>query len=102
MPSGTPMIWPPELSAQAVRLRSERKTFAEIADALGCSLPNVYAHLMSLNGRKKKRRKPAATIKKPKPTVRPCLCCTHPFLSEGPHNRLCQKCRKINANPFAI
>lgn len=102
MPSGTPMDWTPERSTQAVRMRSERKTFAEIADALGCSLPNVYAHLMSLNGRKKKRRKPVETIKKPKPIARPCMCCTRSFLSDGPHNRLCKTCRKTSTNPFAI
>jgi hypothetical protein len=25
---------------------------------------------------------------------RPCLCCEIPFASEGPHNRLCQNCRR--------
>lgn len=35
-------------------------------------------------------------------TVRPCLCCKQPFPSEGPHNRLCYRCR-VNAgsvSPF--
>ena len=25
--------------------------------------------------------------------VRPCLCCSRLFTSEGPHNRLCDTCR---------
>jgi hypothetical protein len=25
-----------------------------------------------------------------------CLRCTHPFMSEGKHNRVCPNCRKIN------
>lgn len=25
---------------------------------------------------------------------RSCLACTRPFMSEGPHNRLCGSCRK--------
>lgn len=30
---------------------------------------------------------------KPK-SVRKCMCCQHPFQSEGPHHRLCSRCRK--------
>jgi len=29
---------------------------------------------------------------------RPCLCCSAPFLSEGPHNRLCKGCRGRSAD----
>lgn len=28
---------------------------------------------------------------------RPCMCCGKVFLSEGPHNRLCDECRQIGA-----
>lgn len=28
-------------------------------------------------------------------TVRPCLRCQSPFPSEGPHNRLCDPCRRV-------
>ena len=30
---------------------------------------------------------------RPMVSVRPCLCCGAKFKSEGPHNRLCNKCR---------
>jgi hypothetical protein len=32
--------------------------------------------------------------------VRSCMCCTQPFESAGPHNRLCKYCRHIPSNPF--
>lgn len=27
------------------------------------------------------------------PKARKCMCCREPFISEGPHNRLCTQCR---------
>lgn len=30
--------------------------------------------------------------------VRPCMCCGHPFASEGIHNRLCTDCRRQSAD----
>ena len=29
--------------------------------------------------------------------IRNCLCCKQRFRSEGPHNRLCAKCRRLDA-----
>ncbi len=31
--------------------------------------------------------------------VRPCMCCGHPFMSEGIHNRLCTPCRSRDVAP---
>lgn len=31
-----------------------------------------------------------------KTRTRPCLCCSNDFKSEGPHNRMCQKCRQMS------
>lgn len=28
---------------------------------------------------------------------RPCLCCNEPFLSEGAHNRMCERCHRAAA-----
>lgn len=33
-------------------------------------------------------------------TQRNCLCCSSSFLSDGPHNRLCSRCRRIETSPF--
>lgn len=30
-----------------------------------------------------------------RPRHRPCLCCTTPILSDGPHHRLCDGCRGL-------
>lgn len=32
---------------------------------------------------------------------RPCLTCGAPFVSEGPHNRMCEDCRH-RATPFGL
>lgn len=41
----------------------------------------------------------------PKPAngkrTRKCMCCTKPFQSEGPHNRLCYDCRRLDISPYA-
>ena len=31
---------------------------------------------------------------------RPCLACRQPFMSEGPHNRLCTACRRCDMGPL--
>lgn len=33
-------------------------------------------------------------------TTRPCMCCQNNFQSEGPHNRLCGRCRTKEKTPF--
>jgi hypothetical protein len=43
------------------------------------------------------RPAPAA---KPGHTLRPCLKCSNPFNSEGPHNRLCGNCRNETDTVF--
>ena len=32
--------------------------------------------------------------------ARPCLCCKRPFQSEGPHNRMCTRCRNRRDQVF--
>ena len=38
---------------------------------------------------------------KAKPLLRPCLCCSGAFLSEGPHHRMCAPCRQRSESPYA-
>ena len=40
-------------------------------------------------------------IRKDKMRMRPCLTCSTEFLSEGPHNRLCDACRD-NVNDMGV
>lgn len=37
---------------------------------------------------------------KAKKKERACMCCRAKFLSDGPHNRLCGKCRAKEKTPF--
>ncbi len=36
--------------------------------------------------------------RKEKRTLRPCLCCRKPFMSEGWHDRLCNRCGRGNTD----
>ena len=40
-------------------------------------------------------------IRKDRMRERPCMTCTTEFMSEGPHNRLCDACR-ANANDMGM
>ena len=35
-----------------------------------------------------------------KTTLRSCMHCRKEFASEGPHNRLCGRCRNLSTTPF--
>lgn len=35
-----------------------------------------------------------------KAQIIPCMCCREDFRSEGAHNRMCPKCRRISVSPF--
>ena len=37
---------------------------------------------------------------KPPTKRRPCMCCRVEFSSEGPHNRLCTRCRSKETSPY--
>ena len=34
-------------------------------------------------------------------TMEPCITCRETFLSEGKHNRMCDRCRGLSVSPFA-
>lgn len=45
---------------------------------------------------------PKATVHKaPAKIERTCMRCRVTFLSEGPHNRLCGRCRQVSFSPYA-
>lgn len=39
--------------------------------------------------------------RRPPRAPRTCLCCGNVFRSAGPHNRLCDHCKKISVSPYA-
>ncbi len=59
----------------------------------GKTLPRIYSSrdlaLAALKGVEKRWRR--ATAQR-----RACLCCGRPFASQGPHNRMCDHCRRMH------
>lgn len=51
--------------------------------------------IAQVNGKHDMAVAKAATLERKQASARrrPCLCCRKTFLSEGPHNRLCNICR---------
>lgn len=88
--------WRPEEEAIAQALRATGQTLAEIGEALDRSPTSVDACLRRLGDRR------STPLKPKKAANRPCLCCGNPFVSQGAHNRLCDRCRRIGVSPYAI
>ncbi|MEQ9639798.1 MAG: hypothetical protein RIM84_07195 [Alphaproteobacteria bacterium] len=74
------------------RLWNAGIALAEIAGRLGRSAEAVRSRARRLRLAPRRRRRGAATVA-PGGIERNCLCCTAEFVSEGPHNRLCDTCR---------
>lgn len=82
--------WSQEEVRKLHAMRAQRKSTAEIAAALGRTETAVSMKINVLGV--------AAPVGGAR--NRPCLCCGNPFRSEGFHNRLCNKCRKLEHGPF--
>lgn len=68
---------------------------ADIAERLGRNPNSVAIKASRLGLPPLAQRKALKTLRgaNPKARVRPCLSCQTPFFSEGPHNRICEKCK---------
>lgn len=84
--AGIPTRWSATEDASIREGMAAGKTTWGIAKALGRAQTSVARRIESLT------RIPAIE--------RACLCCTNKFLSEGPHNRLCGRCRTKEKTPF--
>ena len=51
---------------------------------------------VSVIGRLRELEQPAKAVK----SMRACMSCTKPFISDGPHNRLCGRCRTKEKTRF--
>lgn len=109
--------WTAAEEAELIRLRLAGHRLDSCALTLGrsyCACQVRYCALVRegraprLNGKKLARargdRPPPAAPRKPRPgrSERNCMCCGTPFSSEGPHNRMCERCRRQGASPFDI
>jgi hypothetical protein len=78
-------------------LRAAGKTYREIKAITGLSLSQINYRLSAVP--------PAPTIKPRRRKghqERKCMTCGTTFMSEGPHNRMCNACRQKSASPFDI
>ena len=114
----------PSIGAAIVRLLArhaeQRFTAFEIAVGTGHSLPAVLRSVEYLVSEDQINRDETAEQWRSKPRTffisreradvlvkraeRKCLCCGSVFESEGPHNRLCDRCRRLSATttPFDL
>lgn len=72
-----------DLRARAMSLRRAGATYREIGALLGISASRAYSLCDEAEACQKK------SLSKP----RRCLCCGAEFMSAGPGNRLCSRCR---------
>ncbi len=77
-----------------VRVACAKRHVYLVVDATGRAVSQEYWE---------KERAEAAMeriIRAARVVTRPCLCCRTPFLSEGPHNRMCPSCRNTSSDPM--
>jgi len=92
-------------------LRTAGKTYREISAITGLSKSAINYRLHSTPSAAKPPTQPLAKPLAKPPTqppsgkvrrVRLCLSCGMRFESEGPHNRMCDACRRKSGNPFGM
>lgn len=81
------------------RMREQNYSLARIAVRVGHSVNACQIKVYKLGLYKWPPRAVAGAVVADK-TKRPCLRCRAPFRSEGPHNRMCAKCRTVSVSPF--
>jgi len=89
--------WTPQQIATLRRMRDQNHSLAYIAVRVGHSVNSCQVKVYQLGLYKSLPRAVAVVADK---TKRPCLRCRAPFRSEGPHNRMCAKCRTVSVSPF--
>lgn len=82
-----PSRWSTEEDATLARMKAAGATPVAMAKKLDRAESSVYRRLETLEDRSQRRE-------------RPCMCCRHPFMSDGPHNRLCTRCRNKETSPY--
>lgn len=90
--------------AALIALVALGKTSVAIGLALGRAESSISSRIkaLALKASRPTPKEMPAVIAKPKKTIRPCLCCGNDFTSDGPHNRLCNTCRKQEKTRFVF
>lgn len=82
-----PSRWSADEDATLLRLKGEGVSPVAMAKTLCRAESSVYRRLETIEGRRLRRE-------------RLCMCCRSPFMSDGPHNRLCGRCRGKETSPY--
>ena len=82
-----PGRWSADEDAALRRMKADGVSPISMAKQLGRAESSVYRRLETLSTQAVRRE-------------RPCMCCQQTFMSEGPHNRLCGRCRSKEKTPF--
>lgn len=90
---GKAVGWSPEELALLRQLWTAGLALAEIARRLGRSAEAVRSRARRLRLAPRRWRRRGLAVPALAGSERACLCCTAEFVSEGPHNRLCDTCR---------
>lgn len=85
--------WTKEEEQRLLVLATHHLSCAEIGAKLNRTAISVEVRLKALS-------RGVVGAKKKEGRRRPCLRCTRPFDSEGPHNRLCKDCRQDTGTVF--
>lgn len=81
-----PKPWKTQEKQRAIQWRNHERTPVYIARRLGRSVEDVEAFLGDIKRGERTEGQP-----------RNCLGCGREFMSEGPHNRMCDTCRRNSA-----
>lgn len=79
--------WTPEEDVVLQKLLGEGLSATKIGNEMGRHESSVNRRIERLETEGRKR-------------TRNCMCCGTAFKSDGPHNRLCGRCRSIETTPF--
>lgn len=88
--------WTAEQDERLLQMHKNGDRLTEMSNTLGRSFGAIRARLEKLSYRKHLPRSAGKD-------TRPCLGCRRDFASEGPHNRLCSRCRDAarSTSPYA-
>lgn len=98
----TGKAWSPEDDVRLLSMHAAGEKPSVIAKSLGRPTSSIPSRLGTLGA---KRRGDSTTsvrmVVSKHPNLRACMCCGARFNSAGPHNRLCNRCRKTDISPYA-
>jgi len=102
----TTRLWLPEEDRQLIQMLESGASHSDISIALDRSISSVSSRIDTLDLTVERRDRKAQVVqKKPLRQERKCLCCPKTFYSDGPHHRMCDRCRikaANDSNPFCI